>query len=290
VAGGGVGNHKSANINWVSAKAAADWCDAAANYNGLTAVRSEADFLIASETDLYEAAEMICAGSGVAPAISRGQWFFPYDDPAQAAVIDPLTAAAFKVTDADILDSEDEQEIDGLTFDFKSVETIATDLHILFPDEEAEFDKDSDPVYVPVVGNAPAVRNIRKVEFPAVRRRWQVERVGAQLAYDETNNYRFASFQPNNLRLLPLDPNDVFMFDSVTSGLAATKARIVERTPGGSNLRQEVRVLLLGPVVPRGAASVPAQASSFSFASAAATPAVKPTKAPSSVIIKAEEL
>jgi hypothetical protein len=294
--GGAVAGHGDETIDWQSAKLAADWCDEKVKWDGTTDTRSESDYVLTKQRTLFRALTDICGGSGVSPAFSRGKWFFPYDDDGRTPVIDPLTSKDWTLGDADILDEEDGNPVDGITFERKSIEQTATDIHITFVDEDNAFDKDADPVMIPIANEAVRIRNIRKVDFPAVRRRWQVERVGTRLREDEENNYRFASIRPNNLRTLALDPGDVFVLDCPSAKIpSGQKAMIIERTPGGHNGRQELRVLLLGKLVAQKPPSTTGTGPAYTgglVPNGAVKPGYRrvPANIPTSSILKVEEL
>jgi len=231
-----------ASVDWDSAKRAADYCDEI--IDGET--RSEADWVTTVRLKLYDAVSQVLAGSGVAPAFSRGKWFFPIDDDNidPDAVIDKLTGKEFTISDDDILDAENDNSVDGLIFDTKDLEGIATDLQISFPDELAGFDQEADPVFIPANSDA-LIRNVRRFSFPAVRRRSQTERVGNAMIKAEENNQRFVTIRPSNFRTIILDPGDIVLFGSETAKLVSRKAQVIERVTGGSNFRQELKLVLL---------------------------------------------
>lgn len=252
VTGGGVGGYDSReSVDWESALRAANYCDEIVDWvnhqrNTTQEVRSEADIVFTARLKLYDCVARVLAGSGVAPSFSRGKWFFPIDDDSidPPAVIDKLTGSAFVISDDDILDAEDDSVIEGLSFESKENETIATDLEITFPDQEAGFDQDADPVFIPA-NEDTLVRNVRRASFPAVRRRSQVERTGNQMMLAEENNRRLVSMRPANFRTIILDPGDIVLFGSETAKLTTRKAQVIERVTGGTNLRQDLRLLLL---------------------------------------------
>jgi hypothetical protein len=245
--GGGIGGHHDGTINWLSAWQAANYCDEQVKWNGTTATRAECDYVAVKQKNLFRVLTDILGGSGVSPSFSRGKWFFPVDDDVREPVTDPLTGLDWTLSDADILDMEDNAKQDGIVFERKTIEQTTTDLHITFPDEANEFDKNVDPIYIPLAAEDILIRHIRKIDFPSVRRRWQAERAGTRVKEDEENNYRFATIRLNNLRTLALDPGDVFVLDCPSAQIpTGQKAMIIERTPGGENGRMEQRVLLLG--------------------------------------------
>jgi len=252
LAGGGVvGFSAHKHINWESAKAAADFCDELVWAFGIRDVRSECDIVFVKEESLYGALTKIFAGSEVLPVLDRGQWHFPFDTDATdpAPVTDPLTGQAFTITDDDIADEENGRPVDGITFQEKEIDDIATDFVIIFPDEEAGFDKNADPVYLPAKGENFTRRFIKQIEFPGVRRRWQAERVALKTQENELNNQKFASIRVNNLYPAILQPGDVIVCDSPSSGVEGQKVMVVERR-GGSNHRMELKVLILGASKP----------------------------------------
>lgn len=249
--GGGVGGYDPRrSIDWESAKRAADYCDELVTFDERTLVRSQADIVFTRRLPLFDAVSQILAGSGVAPAFSRGKWFFPVDDDSidPDPVIDKLTGEGFTLADSDILDAEIDGDstniVSGLIFDTKQREGTATDLEITFPDEEAGYDQEADPVFVPANSVTP-IRNVRRASFPAVRRRWQAERAGNAMMVAEETNVRVVTMKPANFRTLVLDPGDVVWFGSETAKLTTRKAQVLERVPGGSNLQQELKLLLL---------------------------------------------
>lgn len=286
MAGGGTGGNGIASINWQSAAAAAAYCDEIVSFGGTSGVRSEADFVVVRQTNLFTAATDVLAGSGVSPIFLKGKWAFPFDADERVPVTDPLTSLPFEISDADILDSEDDSEVDGLSFERKPIEKTATDLHITFPDEEADFDKDADPVYIPIEQDDVLIRRILKTDLPAVRRRWQAERIGRRLAEDEVANTRFAMIRMNNLRALSLEPGDVIMVGSVSAQLPTQKALVIEHTAGGSNGRMEIKVLLLGKLTANLSASTPTSLAGYTPRGSV----VPGTREPSSYILKVEEL
>lgn len=248
--GGTVGYDPRRSVDWESALVAANYCDEQIEFDGTTDTRSEADIVFVRRVSLFDAISQIVAGSGVAPAFSRGKWFFPVDDDSldPDVVTDKLTGSGFVLSDADILDATVEGGnvgiVNGLLIDTKQIEGTATDLEITFPDEEAGFDQSADPVYIPADKDA-LVRHVRRASFPAVRRRWQAERVGNAMLKAEDNNHRIVTAIPANFRTLPLEPGDVIWFGSETAKLSTRKAQVIERVPGGSNLQQEIKLLLL---------------------------------------------
>jgi len=253
LAGGGVvGFDSNLHIDWASALAAANFCERQVSFGGETRTAAEADIVLAKRTSLYSAVTRILAGSECSAVLSRGQWFFPFDvdeeDP--DPTLDPRTGTDFTITDFDILDAEigeggEVSIVDGLQTTQKSLEQVATDFVISFPDEEAGFDQRADPVFIPAIEDDPARRITRRLEFPAVRRRWQVNRVGSKQAANELANQRVATIRCNNLYPYILDPGDIVVLQSPSSELNGRKAMIVHRQMG-SNLRLELQVSLLG--------------------------------------------